>query len=257
MNQLKKVRETSFLDLNEISDHLSIPKVYLQAIEEGDFSHLPQKKDLAERYITSYADFLEVDVGPIMDSYRHFQRPKQNFTPRRTKKRTTRTPSNKNPLWYMYRYYFLICGGCLILAFVIWFLIPGTKSESTNSLHPPVQNQTSTISINKERPIFSLQKTSSDTSIEQTWFISQADFLNIQIQPLGDVSFRIRENSIKGKIIADKELSKSESFDLSGKKWIFIHLDDPSKALIKVNDVVIDTVSQKMETTYEFKIASN
>lgn len=255
MDQLKRVRETSFLDLDEISDHLSIPKGYLQAIEGGNFSNLPQKKHLAEKYITSYADFLEVDARPIMEAYKDFQHSKQSFTPRRTEKRSTRSSPKRNSFWYTYRYYILACGVCLSLALVTWLFIPSDKSENTSST--PVQNSTPTITINKERPIFSLQKTSSESPVEQTWFISQADFIHVQIQPLGDVSLRIREDSIKGKIIADKELSKSESFDLSGKKWLFIHLDDPSRAIIKINDVVIDTVSQKAGTTYEFKIGSN
>lgn len=257
MDQLKKVRETSFLDLDEISDHLSIPKLYLQAIEEGVFSHLPQKKHLAEKYITSYADFLEVDAKPIMDAYLDSQRPKQNFTPRRAEKRSTRSSSKKKSFWFTYQYYILACGAGLCLTLVIWLFIPSNKSESTSSVHPPVQNSTPAITENKDRPIFTLQKTSSDSSVEQTWFISQTETLHIQIQPLGDMSLLIREDSTKGKIIADKELSKSESFDLSGKKWLFVHLDDPSQALIKVNGVVIDTTSQKAETTYEFKIASN
>ncbi|MCH5586429.1 helix-turn-helix domain-containing protein [Shimazuella sp. AN120528] len=255
MSQLKEVRETSFLDLEEISDHLSIPKLYLQAIEEGDFSHLPQKRQLAERYITTYADFLEVDVDPIIDSYRHFRRPEQTFTPRRRGSRSAR--SKEKPVWYTYRYYLLICGACLSSALVAWLFIPSEKSGSTNSMKQPLQNQTTPVSFNKERPIFTLQKASSDSSIEQTWFISQADYIHVQIQSLEDVNFRIREDNIKGKIIADKELSKSESFDLNGKKWVFIHIDDPSKVIMRVNDVVIDTVSQKTGTTYEFKIVSN
>lgn len=255
MDQLKKVRETSFLDLDEISDHLSIPKLYLQAIEEGAFSHLPQKKQLAEKYITSYADFLEVDAKPIMNAYLDSQHSKQNFTPRRAENRSTRSSSKKNFFWYTYRYYLLACGVCLSLILVAWIFIPSSKSKSTDS--HPIQDSTPNIMVNKERPIFSLQKTSSDSSVEQTWFISQADSIHVQIQPIGDVSLRIREDNIKGKIIADKELSKSESFDLNGKKWLFVHLDDPSQALIKVNEVVIDTTSQKAGTTYEFKIASN
>jgi cytoskeletal protein RodZ len=255
LDHLKSVRETSFLDLNEISNHLSIPKLYLQAIEEGNFSNLPKKRQLAEKYITSYAEFLEVDAKLILNAYDDFLQQKQNATPSRRGKRSTRSSSKIKPFWYTYRYYILSFGACIILAFVIWLFVPSNKSESISSKQ--VQNSSPIMTVNKERPVFSLQKTSTDSTIDQTWFISQADSIHVQIKPLGKVSFRIHEDSIKGKIIADKELSKSESFDLNGKKWLFIHFDNPSQVLMKVNDVVIDTTSQTSKTTYEFKIASN
>ncbi|WP_028775823.1 helix-turn-helix domain-containing protein [Shimazuella kribbensis] len=256
MNQLKEIRETSFLDLNEISDHLSIPILYLNAIEEGNFAHLPQEKEIIESYIISYSEFLEVDAYPIILAYRQSQISDPMLSPRRRKNTSAHKRMDWKSFFLTYRYYLLASIVCFILIFIAWFVISSSSSVESNSPNIPIQNTTATVSQNKERPVFSLQKTTEDSAVGETWYISQANEIRLEIESLGNVNVRISEDNLKGKTVANKELVKSQSFDLNGKKWLFIHLDDPSKTNLKVNGVVIDTMSQKKETTYEFKVVS-
>jgi cytoskeletal protein RodZ len=247
----------SFLDLNEISDHLSIPILYLRAIEEGEFTQLPQSKKTVEQYIVSYSDFLEVDPDPIVLAYRQSQIPDPMLSPRRRKNTSSRKSSDWKSFLLTYRYYLLASITCFILILITWFVMSSSTSDEHNTTKTPIQDSTATVHQNKERPIFSLQKTPEDSAVGETWYISQSNEIHLQIQSLGNIRIKVREDNLKGKIIADKELVKSESFDLKGKKWLFIHLDEPNKTNLKVNGVVIDTTNQKKETTYEFKIVSN
>jgi cytoskeletal protein RodZ len=256
VNQLKEVRETSFLDLNEIADHLSIPVIYLRAIEEGKFSQLPKKK--SEEYITAYADFLEVDPMTIIAQYHHSQRVSATSLPRRARKQES--SSDWRSLLLTYRYPVIACVVCLLLALGLWLFVPNPKAAEKKS--PDTENVSSNatvnnmISANKNRPVFQLQKEASDPEIEESWNITQVDSLQVQIQALGNINLRVRENGIKGNIVADKRLAMNESFSFEGKQWLVLHVDTPSKARIKINDVTIDTEGQVSSTTYEFKIAS-
>lgn len=254
MNQLKEVRETSFLDLNEIADHLSIPVIYLRAIEDGKFSQLPKKK--LEEYITAYADFLEVDPLPIIAQYHHSQRASAAPISRRARKQES--SKDWKSLLHKYRYPAIACGVCLLLALALWLFAPSPnaaekKSTANQSNDTTVNNS---IPVNKNRPVFVLQKESSDPEIEESWKISQVDSIRVQVQALGSVSLRIRENGINGNIIADKNLTSNESYELEGENWLVLHVDSPNKAKIKINDVTIGTEDQTNGTTYEFKIAS-
>jgi hypothetical protein len=147
----------------------------------------------------------------------------------------------------------------LILGLTIWFFVSNDNSKGTASTNQPIADTTPKPMINKNRPVFTLQKSSatSTSTSNETWYISQADTIHLQIQPLGNVDIQVKEDGSEGKIIANKELTKSQSYDLKGKKLIVLHLNSPNNALLKVNDVIIDTVTQKSATTYEFKIVSN
>jgi cytoskeletal protein RodZ len=248
----------SFLDLNDISDHLSIPVPYLKAIEENNFSSLRLDEQIIEKYIVQYADFLETDAEPIIQTFHQIHGSKEvTFAPRSRGKRVSKSTTKQKRFFYTYRYYLIGSSVCLILSFIIWFFVSNGDTNATKSSDQSVSNTTPNPTTNKDRPVFTLQKTSASSLSNETWYISQADTIHLQIQALGDITIQVKEDGSEGEIIASKELTKSQSFDLQGKKWITIQLDNPSNALLKVNDVVIDSVAQKSKTTYEFKIASN
>lgn len=246
MNQLKDVRETSFLSFEEISEQIRIPVYCLRAIEEKDYAKLPKKKDIIEKYILSYAEFLEVDPEPILHAY-HNSSLTDEFP---TRSRRKNKQSIRKSFFYTYRFYLLGVVVCLALAITTW-LIPKEKPEvksiaKKDVLQAPISNQ--------NRPNFALQQTSSDFPNSETWFISRIDKLHVNIQTSGTVNIRIRENGPKGKILMEKSIHAGEPIDISEKKWLLIRIDKPNLTKIKVNDVLIDTSTQKSSYIYELKI---
>jgi cytoskeletal protein RodZ len=257
LNQLKEVRKVSFLSFEEIAEKIDIPEAYLQAIEEEDYAKLPQKEYMIENYIYSYADFLNVDPKLILDTYQKakLSNPLEHPTTLLTR-RGKRNPPKKTDsggFFYFYRYYLLALAISLVLVLITWMIPtkhpvakPVTKQEMIST---PIGNQ--------NRPVFTLKKLSKALPSSETWSVSQIDTLHVNLQFRGTVDVRISENNLKGNILVKKSLSKGESIDLKGKKWIYIQVDKPNLTLLKVNDVVIDTTVQKSSYIYEFKVVTN
>ena len=62
---LHERREGLSLTLDEIEDHTHVRKHYLQALEEGDFDHLPSSVQ-TRGMLNNYAHFLDMDVDVIL-----------------------------------------------------------------------------------------------------------------------------------------------------------------------------------------------
>jgi cytoskeleton protein RodZ len=62
---LKKRRITLSLTLDEIENHIHVRKHYLQALEDGDFEHLPSSVQ-ARGMLNNYAHFLDMEVDTIL-----------------------------------------------------------------------------------------------------------------------------------------------------------------------------------------------
>ena len=65
--QLKEHRESNDISLEEISDFTKIDIKYLGAIEEGDFSCLPNI--YMRLFLRSYCQYIKVDAGKALDDY--------------------------------------------------------------------------------------------------------------------------------------------------------------------------------------------
>ncbi len=252
LSQLREVRETSFLSLQEIAELTRIPEDYLQAIEEEKFVGLPEKDYIIKQYIRSYAQFLEVDPTPILEMYK-----KANFTSRLANTQPISLPTRKRGqnkqskgFLYTYRYHLIALVIVLVIAVITWIMSPTTTPEA--ELVP--KQKTINIVENHNRPVFSLQKISKSFPNSETWMISQVDSLHILLQAQGKVNIRVRENGTKGNVLAEKTMSDGESFNITGKKWVVIRLDKPKLIMLKVNDVLIDTSTQSDSYIYEFKM---
>lgn len=66
---LKKKRQEQKLSLEEASSTTRIPKKYLQAMEKGDFAHLPQTKAHCVAYLKKYAALLNMDSNDHLTQF--------------------------------------------------------------------------------------------------------------------------------------------------------------------------------------------
>ena len=65
---LQEIRKNSGLSLSEIAGQLKIQRKYLEAIECGNFSDLPERV-YAVGFIKNYADFLGTDPSDIIQAF--------------------------------------------------------------------------------------------------------------------------------------------------------------------------------------------
>ncbi|MBI5037603.1 MAG: helix-turn-helix domain-containing protein [Candidatus Kerfeldbacteria bacterium] len=67
--RLRKVREESGYSLEEVERAIQIRRVYLEALETGQYTQLPGSLYI-EQYLKRYAEFLKVDSAYVLDLYR-------------------------------------------------------------------------------------------------------------------------------------------------------------------------------------------
>lgn len=72
-NFLKKVRQDKGLELKEVEEKIKISEPYLQALEEGDYHKLPSPT-YTRGFLEHYAEFLGLEVKPIIERYRQESR---------------------------------------------------------------------------------------------------------------------------------------------------------------------------------------
>ena len=65
--ELKKTRNSKKITLKEISEYTKINPVYIEAIEEGNFSILPNV--YMRLFLRSYAIYLEADSDKVLEDY--------------------------------------------------------------------------------------------------------------------------------------------------------------------------------------------
>ena len=64
---LKEHRESKGIQIEEISEYTKINPIYIEAIEEGNFSILPNV--YMRLFLRSYAIYLEADSGKVLEDY--------------------------------------------------------------------------------------------------------------------------------------------------------------------------------------------
>lgn len=89
--QLKLVRESKGISLEDVADTLKISKKYLEALEENSFNVLPAPI-YVRGFLSNYAKFLGLDPQAILDQYNRLMLPKDEIFNgvTRLRKRTTR-----------------------------------------------------------------------------------------------------------------------------------------------------------------------
>jgi cytoskeleton protein RodZ len=146
---LRQRRESLSLTLDEIEHHTHVRKHYLEALELGDFGHLPSSVQ-TRGMLNNYAHFLDMDVDAILLQFAEglqVKRMERQPAPRESQRSTiTKTPARKTIPARLRRYLSMdiMVGGGLILilfAFAIW----GTSRVI--SLHANITPQSTAQSI--------------------------------------------------------------------------------------------------------------
>lgn len=65
---LRDERKTQGLSIEEVAEELRLPPRYVDALEMGEYSKLPGDT-FTRGYLRSYAGFLDIDSGPLLEAY--------------------------------------------------------------------------------------------------------------------------------------------------------------------------------------------
>ncbi|MBN8555716.1 MAG: helix-turn-helix domain-containing protein [Deltaproteobacteria bacterium] len=154
---LKRHREASGKTLDGISRTTRIPKRYLQALEDGDASKLPEEA-FARGFLRSYSQEVGLDTDETLLRYERFRRSLMPTQIREVKKPSKYMllgdmgDAKPLPQWLLYA----VAGGVVVIVLVVgtlWFIRHKSETESVSSVSTqeevakPVETVTETATL--------------------------------------------------------------------------------------------------------------
>ncbi|SEN43914.1 RodZ domain-containing protein [Lihuaxuella thermophila] len=263
-DQLKKARQSRNLSIEEIAGEMNIQPQYLEAIEKGDFSALPDLM-FAQEFIRTYANYLGVDPNPVLHEYRNFRNPvektpQENVSPIALSRRE-RHAQNRSQRQFRIPLppkKWLVWGGgivCLLLVtFITWlFLDQEEPAAQTVESKPPASSPSPAPQI-QSRPTVSLLQPSETYKYGDVYGIKNADRVELKLTAVKPTEIRVRADGPTGKILAEKKLTPGKTETFTHEKWISLRVDHPNYVNLFVNGVKIDTAEQKEVHIYQLKL---
>lgn len=263
-DQLRKARQRRNLSIEEIAGEINVQSQYLEAIEKGDFSALPNLM-FAQEYIRSYADYLGVDPIPVLNEYRNFristEKTTENASPvvlsRRERYKQNRSrrrfqiplPQSKGVIW----------GGglaCLLLiSFIVWLFMDREEPAAQQvAFTKPAESTAPAASGKQSRPTVNLLQPSEAYKYGDVYGIRNAERVELKLTAMKSTEIRVRADGPTGNIMAEKKLTPGKTETFTHEKWISLRVDHPNHVALFVNGVRIDTAEQKEVHIYQFKL---
>ena len=118
--KLIAAREARRLTLRDVSKDTNIVQMYIEALENEEFDKFPGETYLIG-FLRTYAEYLKLDADEIVQSYKAYKIG-ESATPLEELTKPTRIPLmiSLTSLYNQYRNIFMIAGGLVGLALVVW-----------------------------------------------------------------------------------------------------------------------------------------
>ena len=260
--ELKKAREQKQLSLEEAAEKTRIDEKYLAALENAEFSGLPDPL-YVRGFIRRYSKLLEIDAKPMLDAYKKWEQeehPEESRPATTLPSRSSRTQESSRQkkkwiakwpgaLWVSSIAVLLIAAGV-----VTWLLLAQDSSDAeTVQLEEPQTETADAKPEPKERPLVELIQPAEKGEQGDVYGVSKAEKVTVKVVADKSTEIQIRSGGPTGKVIASKALSPNQAEEFSDPEWISLRVDHPHYVKLYVNGVYIDTSSQQQVSLYQFK----
>lgn len=262
--ELKKAREQKQLSLEEAAEKTRIDEKYLAALENAEFSGLPDPL-YVRGFIRRYSKLLEIDAKPMLDAYKKWEqeeRPEESRPVTTLPSRSSRTQESSEPKkkWIAKWPNALLVSSIAVLLIaagvVTWLVLDQDSSDAeTVQLEEP-QTETADPEAKpepKERPQVELIQPAEKGEQGDVYGVSKAEKVTVKVVADKSTEIQIRSGGPTGKVIASKALSPNQAEEFSDPEWISLRVDHPHYVKLYVNGVYIDTSSQQQVSLYQFK----
>lgn len=268
---LKKARMEKGYTLDDVEEHTKIRKRYLEAIESGDFGHLPGNF-YVRAFIKNYALCVGLDSKEVLSLYRNVLpgAGEDKLAQSRVRPKKVKTPGNGDRLGRWISTTLMILFIIFIIAIVYYFVYKGHNSHK-GVLDPSnkiTQQQASNASGNeadsapsnqlpnqlskkpslpvKPAPPKSTKKPQPQVTMLKkndpyiTYEVSHAKTIDFHIDVSGKLGCWISVKQIGGKVLSPGEgIKNGGSWDTSSKLSLQVVLGLPNNAKISVDGVPV------------------
>jgi transcriptional regulator with XRE-family HTH domain len=260
--ELKKAREQKQLSLEEAAEKTRIDEKYLAALENAEFSGLPDPL-YVRGFIRRYSKLLEIDAKPMLDAYKKWEQeehPEESRPATTLPSRSSRTQESSGQkkkwiakwpgaLWVSSIAVLLIAAGV-----VTWLVLDQDSSDAeTVQLEEPQTETADAKPEPKERPQVELIQPAEKGEQGDVYGVSKAEKVTVKVVADKSTEIQVRSGGPTGEVIASKALSPNQTEEFSDPEWISLRVDHPHYVKLYVNGVYIDTSLQQQVSLYQFK----
>ncbi|MBH8602224.1 helix-turn-helix transcriptional regulator [Thermoactinomyces sp. CICC 23799] len=260
--ELKKAREQKQLSLKEAAEKTRIDENYLAALENAEFSGLPDPL-YVRGFIRRYSKLLEIDAKPMLDAYKKWEQeehPEESRPATTLPSRSSRTQESSRQkkkwlakwpgvLWVSSIAVLLIAAGV-----VTWLVLDQDSSDAeTVQLEEPQAETADAKPEPKERPQVELIQPAEKGEQGDVYGVSKAEKVTVKVVADKSTEIQVRSGGPTGEVIASKALSPNQTEEFSDPEWISLRVDHPHYVKLYVNGVYIDTSLQQQVSLYQFK----
>ena len=279
--ELKKAREDKQLSLEEAAEKTRIDEKYLAALENAEFSRLPDPL-YVRGFIRRYTKLLEIDAKPILDAYKKWEQeehpketqPVTTLPSRRSRTQKSAEEKNMNAKWAALlkevknlnlKIKWILASSIAVLliaaSVITWLILDKDQSGAETVQLKEAQSEATDSDASKpetkERPQVELIQPAEKGEQGDVYGVEKAEKVIVRVTANNSTEIQARSGGPTGEVIAEKALSPNQTEEFTDPEWISLRVDHPHYVKVYVNGVYIDTSSQKQVSLYQFKKKEN
>ncbi len=147
---LSEKRIEKGLTIEDVSDNIKIRRKYLEAIESGNYSEIPDKV-YTKSFLKIYAEYLGLDHVYLLKRYMDEVSQEETVSIPTKSSGMTRERNYLGTRGYNYRNFLTFVSAVLVLVFIVWLTFALVqKNREKIALAPPINNQETLIDQNSD-----------------------------------------------------------------------------------------------------------
>jgi cytoskeletal protein RodZ len=246
--KLKAARLASQWRIEEVAAVLEVPASYLQALENGTFSALPDSVD-TRHLLRTYARFLQIDPRPLLHAQPELDH--KIAAPALSRSHRKRCQRKKWALWGSVAGVVFVAGVSLI-----WFFLLEDEASLAESVKQPKTTITEAPkAVQKQmKPEVHLLKSSATYPYGDLFTVSHVDRIELKLTARQPTAICVRAGGPTGAVLAEKKLLPQQTETFTHERWLSLQILQPQVVTISVNGVIIDSTSTKKAQLYQFRM---
>jgi transcriptional regulator with XRE-family HTH domain len=261
LEQFRSRRQEKGYSYEKLAKYTGIPKEWIIAIEEEDFSKFPNSF-VARNAIRTYARFFNINPEPLLFAYHKYeqelQKRNQDFEVplRRTRKRKRKKGLNVSLPQIQKKWMILGLGALFLMLIPLTYFLFFDHREVVMTAAPKQMNYEDLLNAkDQSRPVLELKKPAEISKEGDIYELKNARQVEVSLVALEPTAIRVRENGPTGKILDEKTLQAGEKVQYVHEKWLVVRIENPSKVKLYVNGIEVDTSEMKDPGIFQFQLA--
>ena len=181
--------------------------------------------------------------------------PNPTEIPSRSQRRKVRLRSKSSSIQPKWLYAGVsIIALCCLVSLIVWYFFDRRPQAAESEGDGAIQQVEATQVLQPNRPDLKLEKVSQASLNQETWLLSHAEQIELELKVLSPTTVTVREGSQAGKVVLNQKVMPGKTIQFRTKESFQVKIQDPKKVQLLVNGIVVDTQAGTSQTLYHFKL---